>query len=119
MKCWLEGQSPSYKLITSTELQLQKFSFDFKAIESYENEFQQIKVGKDFDGESVNDFAEKFWAKVLPISKLHDLVNDGYRNRIFRSIFAIPSKYYSDNQFVKRNKEIIRYSPSINDNNLF
>lgn len=73
---WLEGQSPSYKSITSTELQLQKFSFDFKAIESYENEFQQIKVGKDFDGESVNDFAEKFWAKVLPISKLHDLVND-------------------------------------------
>ena len=75
-ECWLEGQSPSYKSITSTELQLQKFSFDFKAIESYENEFQQIKVGKDFDGESVNDFAEKFWAKVLPISKLHDLVND-------------------------------------------
>ena len=73
---WLEGQSPSYKSITSPELQLQKFSFDFKAIESYENEFQQIKVGKDFDGESVNDFAEKFWAKVLPISKLHDLVND-------------------------------------------
>lgn len=75
-ECWLEGQSPSYKSITSTELQLQKFSFDFKAIESYENEFQRIKVGKDFDGESVNDFAEKFWAKVLPISKLHDLVND-------------------------------------------
>lgn len=73
---WLEGQIPSYKSITSPELQLQKFSFDFKAIESYENEFQQIKVGKDFDGESVNDFAEKFWAKVLPISKLHDLVND-------------------------------------------
>ncbi|HAV5001994.1 TPA: DEAD/DEAH box helicase [Acinetobacter baumannii] len=73
---WLEGQSPSYKSITSPELQLQKFSFDFKAIESYENEFQQIKVGKDFDGESVNDFAEKFWAKVLPISKLQDLVND-------------------------------------------
>ncbi|MEX5440610.1 DEAD/DEAH box helicase [Acinetobacter indicus] len=73
---WLEGQSPSYKSITSPELQLQKFSFDFKAIESYENEFQQIKVGKDFDSESVNDFAEKFWAKVLPISKLNDLVND-------------------------------------------
>ncbi|WP_180160481.1 DEAD/DEAH box helicase [Acinetobacter sp. YH12054] len=73
---WLEGQSPSYKSITSPELQLQKFSFDFKAIESYENEFQQIKVGKDFDGESVNDFAEKFWAKVLPISKLNHLIND-------------------------------------------
>lgn len=73
---WLEGQSPSYKSINSPELQLQKFSFDFKAIESYENEFQQIKVGKDFDGESVNDFVEKFWAKVLPISKLQDLVND-------------------------------------------
>lgn len=75
-ECWLEGQSPSFRSITYPELQLQKFSFDFKAIESYENEFQQIKVGKDFDGESVDDFAEKFWAKFLPISKLNHLVND-------------------------------------------
>jgi hypothetical protein len=60
---WLEGQSPSYKSITSPELQLQKFSFDFKAIESYENEFQQIKVGKDFDGESVMILLKNFGLK--------------------------------------------------------
>ncbi|TCM67538.1 uncharacterized protein DUF1998 [Acinetobacter calcoaceticus] len=75
-ECWLEGQNPSYKSISYPELQLQKFSFDYKAIESYENEFHQLKVGKDFDNDSVDGFAQKFWSKILPVSKLNNLVND-------------------------------------------
>lgn len=73
---WLESQNPSYKSTSYPELQLQKFSFDFKAIESYENEFHQLKIGKDFDGDLVDAFAYKFWSKILPVSKLNNLVND-------------------------------------------
>ncbi|MFY6741660.1 DEAD/DEAH box helicase, partial [Acinetobacter baumannii] len=73
---WLESQSPSYKSTSYPELKLQKFSFDFKAIESYENEFHQLKIGKDFDGGLVDAFAYKFWSKILPVSKLNNLVND-------------------------------------------
>lgn len=73
---WLESQSPSYKSISYQELQLQKFSFDFKAIESYENEFHQLKIGKEFDDSPVDGFAQKFWAKIFPMSKLNHLVND-------------------------------------------
>lgn len=73
---WLEGQSPSYKSTSYPELQLQKFSFDFKAIEFYENEFHQLKIGKDFDSDLVDAFAYKFWSKILPVSKLNTLVND-------------------------------------------
>ncbi|HDJ7842726.1 TPA: DUF1998 domain-containing protein, partial [Acinetobacter baumannii] len=73
---WLESQSPSYKSTSDPELQLQKFSFDFKAIESYENEFHQLKISKDFDSDLVDAFAYKFWSKILPVSKLNNLVND-------------------------------------------
>ncbi|OUY07429.1 DEAD/DEAH box helicase [Acinetobacter populi] len=75
-ECWLESQSPSYKSISSPELQLQKFSFDFKTIESYENEFHQLKIGEDFNDQSVDEFAKKFWNKIFPLTKLNDLTND-------------------------------------------
>lgn len=73
---WLESPSPSYKSTSYPELQLQKFSFDFKAIELYENEFHRLKIGEDFDADSVDGFAQKFWSKILTISKLNNLVND-------------------------------------------
>lgn len=73
---WLESQSLSYKSTSYPELQLQKFSFDFKAIESYENEFHRLKIDEDFDADSIDGFAEKFWSKILPISKLNNPMND-------------------------------------------
>lgn len=114
-ECWLESQSPSYKSLSYPELQLQKFSFDFKAIESYENEFHQLKIGKDFDDDSVVAFAHKFWSKILPVSKLNNLMNDEvveieYSDRYLQSpanIILITSLFKEINKLLDNRPKLI------------